>query len=219
MIEIIKNAFVKGLRKRYDNIFEQYYPAHNSTGFTERNLTCHFAEALVIDLNDKAAFIWYEAPLPRPEKGKCPHIDAVVFSKTRNAVFFIEAKRLGDKPKGKIKAVAKDLKRLYSNEKVIDFKKENEFNNRDFILQKWHSKDITQSNQKVQQYVICIMDFWKNKSFSFGKVEELLIEMNKSFSPLVNEDFTEKIISFNIDPPLSEYSIFLTAFKIEDTTI
>jgi hypothetical protein len=36
------------------NIFNQYYPAHNSTGFTERNLTCNFAEALLAELGDEA---------------------------------------------------------------------------------------------------------------------------------------------------------------------
>ena len=72
------------MKSKYSTIFQQYYPAHDSTGFTERNLSVNFVEALLENLQVKDAFAWYEAPLP----GKHEHIDAVLFDPSSKSVFF-----------------------------------------------------------------------------------------------------------------------------------
>jgi len=40
-IELVFRVLVK----RYESLLNRYYPAHNSTGFTERNLSVNFAAA------------------------------------------------------------------------------------------------------------------------------------------------------------------------------
>ena len=69
--QALQTAFDKTINK-YSLILNNYYPAHNSTGFTERNLTCNFVNSLVEVLDDQAkdeqAFAWYEAPLSAEEK-------------------------------------------------------------------------------------------------------------------------------------------------------
>jgi cysteine sulfinate desulfinase/cysteine desulfurase-like protein len=45
MLDLSKSAFQK-MHQRYCKILNNYYPAHNSNGFTERNLTNNFVYAL-----------------------------------------------------------------------------------------------------------------------------------------------------------------------------
>jgi hypothetical protein len=212
-IELIENVFQNGFKDRYDKIFKQYYPAHDSTGFTERNLTCNYAEALIQTLNDENAFVWYEAPLPRQgeNKMKCQHIDAVVFSEKYNSVFFIEAKRLGDRPTNKIQAVIKDLNRLLPINGAEGFE---DSENRKHILKEWGWKDKSDYMGDFNQYVICISDFWLNENSSIDQVEVLLTEMKDSFKHRLKNTLLQKINSFDQKSCLKNYSIFIIAFEI-----
>ena len=216
----IQAAFTVGMKERYQNIFNQYYPAHNSTGFTERNLSCNFSEALLAELKDETAFVWYEAPLPITEKGKCQHIDAVVFSSKTNSVFFIESKRLGDKPTGKIEDVLEDINRLLDTKEVFDIKskkKDKKFTNRGYILEEWYY-----NNKLENQYVICLMDFWVEKENYKLDIKELIISKNKSeqFSPekilfeSIGDESFKCSIDKGIDKAVRKYSIHLAAIKI-----
>ncbi len=154
MIETIKRAFNEGLKHRYDNILKQYYPAHNSTGFTEANLTFNFAEALRVDL-DGTAFSWLEAPLT----DKSNHIDGVVFSKEHNAVFFIESKRIGNgNVSRKKREIVEDMVRLLS---PIE---------RDHVLKEW--KIDSDIKLTLKQYIICIADFWQEKESTSKDVSD-----------------------------------------------
>lgn len=77
---------------KYSFILNNYYPAHKSTGFTERNLTNNFVNALEQVLGNQA-FAWYEAPLSAEKK---LHLDAIVFDKNKKTCFLIESKRFSD---------------------------------------------------------------------------------------------------------------------------
>jgi len=87
MIEKLELA-CRAMSSRYTNILSQYYPAHGSTGFTERNLTNNLVVALESAFGE-ACISWFEAPTCLID-GK--HIDAVVFHE--NITILIEAKRL-----------------------------------------------------------------------------------------------------------------------------
>ncbi len=92
---------------KYKFILNNYYPAHKSTGFTERNLTNNFACALEKVLGHQA-FAWYEAPLSSEKK---LHLDAIVFDKNRKSCFLIESKRFSNLSK-KIVETKHDIQRM-----------------------------------------------------------------------------------------------------------
>ncbi|PSV11638.1 hypothetical protein C0W59_19075, partial [Photobacterium kishitanii] len=85
MIDKIRNGF-KGTYLRYEHILNRYYPAHNSTGFTERNLTNNFVAAMEKELG-LDCISWFEAPICLENKA---HIDAVIL--TDDSTILIEAK-------------------------------------------------------------------------------------------------------------------------------
>ena len=106
MKSILQTAFNETIFK-YSLILNNYYPAHKSTGFTERNLTTNFVSALEEQLG-KQAFAWYEAPLHTEEK---LHLDAVVFDKNTSSCFLIESKRFSNL-KSKIAQTKHDIERM-----------------------------------------------------------------------------------------------------------
>ena len=109
MIELIEIAFSK-FHKRYIKILNGYYPAHKSTGFTERNLTHNFISSLESVL-DPDYISWFEAPINTQERR---HLDAVIFDTNRKISFLIEAKRLSHVDK-KIGSVKNDIRRMLSS--------------------------------------------------------------------------------------------------------
>lgn len=110
MIETLKTAF-KNTEEKYCKILNSYYPAHNSTGFTERNLTNNFANSLELALTG-SPFTWFEAPLSATDK---KHLDAIVFHPQSKTSFLIEAKRLSNTVQ-KINEIKKDIERMKSND-------------------------------------------------------------------------------------------------------
>lgn len=110
MIQKIENAMMTAFDHtlhKYSQILNNYYPAHNSTGFTERNLTNNFATGLEHALGQDA-FAWYEAPLD-PEARL--HLDAIVFDPSTKSCFLIEAKRFTN-PRRKIADTIHDVQRM-----------------------------------------------------------------------------------------------------------
>ena len=95
----------------YSQIFSHYYPAHNSTGFTERNLTCNFAFAIK-SLYPNDSFIWFEAPI---DLKNSKHVDAVAFIPSKKAMLIIEAKRFSNL-KQKIREIEEDIERIQNLE-------------------------------------------------------------------------------------------------------
>ncbi|MGU5889883.1 hypothetical protein [Aeromonas hydrophila] len=77
-MQVFLDKLMARLHSRYTTIFSHYYPAHGSTGFTERNLTNNFVSALE-SLYPGSCFSWFEAPISLTEK---KHMDAVVFTET-----------------------------------------------------------------------------------------------------------------------------------------
>ena len=213
MIKTIKQAFNEGFKNRYVTIFRQYYPAHNKTGFTERNLSCHFANALIESLNDADAFVWHDAPLPVERLGDCQYIDAVVFSKGNNAVFYILANRLGDKPTGKIQLLSNEISALMDNAPVTDTLGKRFITKRNYILEEWEFKEKDKAKHSFNEYIISISDYWGEES-KRKRVDELLNKMKESFVNSTKERFVDKIHSFESDTVLATYSVFIAGFKL-----
>lgn len=108
-MQVFLDKLMVRLHNRYTTIFSHYYPAHGSTGFTERNLTNNFVSALE-SLYPGSCFSWFEAPISLTEK---KHMDAIVFTETE--LFLIEAKRF-TAPQSKTHSVRNDIERMQSNE-------------------------------------------------------------------------------------------------------
>lgn len=84
-------SILKRIRSRYSRMLDTYYPAFDTTGFTERNLTFNFChEALCLNEN---LIVWQEAPFANKKE----HLDSIIFDDDNKALYIIEAKRLGAK--------------------------------------------------------------------------------------------------------------------------
>jgi hypothetical protein len=139
MDEILFKKSFEDFGNIYRKILLNIYPANESKGFEERNLTHNYVHALIRILDDEIAIAWFEMSLEG--RGK---IDAVVFSPKYESVFFIEAKRLVNrKLNSKIDSINKDFDRLFDKK------------NRDFVILKWKSKTAFH-----YKYIVCLADVW-----------------------------------------------------------
>ena len=135
MINTIKSAF-NGTYLRYDNILNKYYPAHKSTGFTERNLTTNFVASMEKAINGNC-ISWFEAPISLENKA---HIDAVIF--TDDSTILIEAKRFTS-PESKVKSIQSDIARMHLSESIE-------------LLE----KGLVNQNIERKRYSIVLADVW-----------------------------------------------------------
>ena len=122
-LEKAKEAFVI-MGTQYEKIFATgFYPARDSTGFTEQNLVHNYSNALVQIINESLgengdAFAWLEFPWEDNKQ----HIDAIVISKYAKLVYYIEAKRLSVEQK-KFQDLNNDIERIkknYDNKIIIN---------------------------------------------------------------------------------------------------
>ena len=102
MQNIIKTVFDNTV-KSYERFLTDYYPAHGSNGFTERNLTFNISHNYL--LKSPNAIIWQEVPL-----GNREHIDTLIIDNENKSVFLVEAKRLGTEAKHN--SIREDLNRI-----------------------------------------------------------------------------------------------------------
>ncbi len=98
------------LKHNYEKIFEQIYPAKNSSGFTERNLSVNFAKAYekIVTQQNQNCITWYEFQFGDKNN---QHYDAVIINITTKEILIIEAKRYNDLPK-KIYSTINDISRI-----------------------------------------------------------------------------------------------------------
>lgn len=129
------------MKKKYEAIFDCYYPTYGDRGFTEKNLSALFVESYKEKV--PSAIAWYEAPLEsvRKENGHNDnkHMDVVIFDDVNSAAIFIESKRLYDNKK--------ERQSRYDLERLRDKK------NRSF-LSKQYSKHIKTN------FCIIVADIW-----------------------------------------------------------
>lgn len=133
------NEAFKLLGKDYVSLLARYYPAHNSTGFTENNQTFHYIRnlyAILLNLGDNP-IVWFEAPLP-DNRGR---IDAMLISEKFKTAVFIEAKRFRNY--NHLKMLNDDITRLLEEE------------NRKHILKEYCDKESIEN-----EYILYLADVW-----------------------------------------------------------
>lgn len=106
----------------YRKILDNIYPAKNSTGFPERNLSVNFSKAYesVALHNNQEAFTWFEFQFG---KSNNLHVDAVIINNSTKELFVIESKRYSH-PASKMKEIGEDIDRIYLF--VDELKREND---------------------------------------------------------------------------------------------
>lgn len=100
-----ENVFAK-YKQNYEDIFNVIYPAKNSTGFTERNLSVNFAKAYESVYHKSVT--WFEFQFG--EKNNL-HYDAVIINPEEREILIIESKRF-NKPSKRIEGVKADVLRI-----------------------------------------------------------------------------------------------------------
>lgn len=95
----------------YGDILAKIYPAKNSTGFTERNLTVNFSKAYekVSKQKNQNSFTWFEFQFGEENN---LHIDAVIINETLHEMYIIESKRFSN-PNPKMKEIGEDIERIH----------------------------------------------------------------------------------------------------------
>ena len=108
MIESVFEAY----GEIYRNILNNIYPAKNSTGFPERNLSVNFTKAYEAFAAQKGqnAFSWFEFQFGNSNN---LHVDAVLINKTTHELYVIESKRFSN-PMPKMREIGEDIDRVYS---------------------------------------------------------------------------------------------------------
>ncbi len=105
-----------GYYATYNKILSSIYPAKNSTGFPERNLSVNFTKAYEALYSDDGCFTWYE--LQFGEKNNL-HYDACLIDDKNKRLFVVESKRF-DNPVDKLEEVSKDIGRINQVTDIID---------------------------------------------------------------------------------------------------
>ncbi|GFI61687.1 hypothetical protein IMSAG049_00848 [Clostridiales bacterium] len=105
----------------YLKIFDNIYPAKNSTGFPERNLSVNFSKAYerITAAKDQESISWFELQFGVKNNF---HADAVIINISSGELFIVEAKRFSN-PSSKIKEISKDIMRIH--ELVSELREEN----------------------------------------------------------------------------------------------
>ena len=90
----------------YRKIFSVLYPAKNSTGFTERNLSVNFSKAYEVLNPDSVS--WFEFQFG--ERNNL-HYDCIVVNAEKKEILIIESKRFSN-PSSKVAEIENDITRI-----------------------------------------------------------------------------------------------------------
>ncbi|PKG36975.1 hypothetical protein CXF74_21340 [Psychromonas sp. Urea-02u-13] len=165
---IIKDAFIE-MQSRYLKILNNYYPAHESTGFTERNLTNNFVASMEKIIGNNC-ISWFEAPITDKES---LHVDAIIFDLSSKTLFIIEAKRL--KSVSNLGSVRDDIVRMHTKNYISKLEDELidiQINKRFAIVlaDVWTENDATKNIYKNWPKCIAGEDFYYSDKLGFESV-------------------------------------------------
>lgn len=180
------DKIINEYKKTYIKILCEMYPAKNSTGFPERNLSVNFSKAYekIMGQDDKDIVTWYEFQFGKKNNH---HVDAIMLDKNNNSIFIMESKRFSNLPK-KIYEVGQDINRI--KELLEELKEENQKG----------IKRIDLSNYK-NYYGVILADVWTETDFK----KDIL----KSFQDGMNYGTSERAF-------LNKYNKELGNIKIEN---
>jgi hypothetical protein len=184
MKEIIENVFLATV-KSYEKILCEYYPAHGSNGFTERNLTFNFSHNYLIENQD--AIIWQESPL---EKGK--HFDTLIIDDKKKVIIVIEAKRLQNEKKSE--SIYNDFRRINDHIKEITL----------------HGEKLSYT-----KYGLLLVDVWISKKKGAADKRARLLKTlfsDDRYNDIQHKELEVKIDSFKC---LESYHLVYKLFSID----
>lgn len=142
----------------YRHILRHIYPAKNSTGFPERNLSVNFSKAYEAVYSGEGCFTWYE--LQFGDKNNL-HYDACIVDETNRRIILVESKRFSNLNK-KITEIGVDINRIQSIKKIAQM----ELNNR---IPRIEAYEI---------YGLILADAWEETT---GKIEVIRSFENSTF--------------------------------------
>ncbi len=207
----IKTAF-ENAKADYIKVFQKFYPAHESNGFTERNQTFFFTHNYLT--NNKDAICWQEVPFHEKQ-----HVDTVIIDD--NSIIYIESKRIKSRNKiGSIDnpikgSIANDISRLLDN------------SNRKKIL-----NGLKGGKSGYKEYILFLVDVWAEGDFKNSTInnwqngflnEALKInEQNLCIKNVDNQLFkfgaftnsNDKAINTFVHEAINNYSIAYSLFEI-----
>lgn len=163
---------LKKYKENYEKIFDVFYPAKNSTGFTERNLSVNFAKAY--EKINPNAITWYEFQFG--EKSNL-HYDAVIINPEKMELILIESKRFTN-PSRKIKEIECDIARI--NQSISEYC--TDFSSRIDNFEKYMVIGVvlcdvwTETKSKTD-----IRDSFQNSEFLNNYLPDLCAQEDKSF--------------------------------------
>ncbi len=101
-----EKAVFEKYQKKYAKVFKCLYPAKNSTGFPERNLSVNFSKA--VEEVFPSACTWFEFQFG-PKNNF--HFDAVIIIPEVKAILIVESKRFSN-PMAKTEEIRRDIDRI-----------------------------------------------------------------------------------------------------------
>lgn len=106
------NEALAGYQGIYQKILSSFYPAKNSAGFPERNLSVNLSKAYekVAETKGQKSISWFELQFGERNNS---HVDAVIINLSINELLIVEAKRFSN-PALKMKEISKDIERIHS---------------------------------------------------------------------------------------------------------
>lgn len=195
-------------KKRYIKIFQTYYPANASTGFTERNQSVNFCcsfEKLYPD-----SIIWYEVPFG--EKFK-QHFDAVVVDPIGKRILIIESKRFTNSVQ-KIHSVGEDIERItkQSNiDNIVQMVAEYNKEMKNYAVHGVFLADVwTENKDKLEIATKWNSDFFAELLKKTDLSDEISNNMKKNIDTIWKIDFPEVGISSIKD----KYNLLVCIWKI-----
>ncbi|WP_225776451.1 hypothetical protein [Pseudomonas sp. Marseille-Q5115] len=139
---------------------DHFYPAHNTNGFNERNLTYQFAKAFE---NRKNSCAFMEVPFFNKKREVFSHhIDALVFDK--RIALFIESKR------------------LFSPDKVSEIKADFERMNEANLLPVLEKLCLRQNPNRIP-YRLILAETWKEKVTDWWMGGDTTVTWDRSWIP------------------------------------
>lgn len=187
MKEIVQKSF-ENVVAEYKSFFNKFYPGKKSAGFNELNQVSKFSHHYKIANQD--SLVWLELSFG----GSDGRVDGLIIDIQRDAVIFIEAKRLSDSRK--IKSISKDLARAC------------EINNRKKLL---YDENNEQLLSLKNNYVLILVDIWDE-----SKNKHKLINDWTTDNPINFPANAKEVTHYISEPLIGNYHLAYSLYKIID---
>lgn len=181
----------------YRDILNEIYPAKNSTGFSERNLSVNFSKAFekIACESGQKAISWFEFQFGKRNN---LHVDAIMINWTTSEMLIVESKRFSN-PNKKLQEIGRDIDRIYS---LIEELKECNSNNTNVRI---NLSSIKHFYGVVLADVWTVTDFKKEILDSFDK--ECFLTRFKDYLLYCHEIKAAKYNHYSLNDIIGNYHL------------